>query len=248
MKRIFRIILATVFILTLSFISSCAALNEEYVTIGFDNSNNYSFDNSNNYSTTRNRWVDGIELGIKYSKKTSEKQNVNLYFGISRILKVDIKPEIYDASDFNQILKFSLYRYDLEYNDYNLDNGKLVYTFNNTLEYFFSDEFDFKNTLYTDEITVKDLTNNKNKRQILYQYELEPLEDEYIQIASIAKEDLYWPDDNGNQVKVVEKGDIIGPDVIGPDADNRYALFKKITSLKHEISYTINENEIKFGS
>ena len=185
-----------------------------------------------------NLWYNDIRIGLKSDKISREKQKINVYYGITYRVSNAAKSEGWDAADFNQKLKFSLYRQILNYGDFkNIDSKVEIYSYENTLEYFMSEDFYFKKSYYTDEITIDDLINDNNKRIVLYHFELKPIEDEYIKICGIAKKDYTFKRPNG--YIHIKKGELIGP-------NQDMSLLNEIKSYSKYLFYGINNNKINF--
>jgi len=219
MKRIFRIILATVFISMLSFIASCSNDN---ITIGFDNN-----------SGARYIWHNDVKLGLKTTKTGNETKEIDLYYGFSNIIINGINWDSWENSDFEQKIKFSLFRYDIKYGDFNNKIINEVYSFQNTLGYFLSEEFLFEKSHYIDTITKDDLIEDNNERMIIYIYKLTPVEDVYIQLACTAKNDYTYKNEE------IKTGDIVGP-------DSSHNLFTEFSSMECQLFYKLNNNKVSF--
>ncbi len=168
MKRIIKIISNFLMIFLIIITTSCISGD---IILGF-----------NEISGSANIWTYGVKLGVKCSKFAGERKQIDLYYGFSKYI-INNNWEKWDKSDFNQMIKFSLYRNNIKYSDLgNTDNEKEIYSFSNTLGYFLSDDFLFEKSYYTDVINKDDLIDDEKETMLIYTYKLTPIEDEFIQL------------------------------------------------------------------
>lgn len=219
MRKVLKLILS-VFLLSFTiFIASCISGD---IILGF-----------NEISGAANIWTYGVKLGLKCSKFAGERKQIDLYYGFSKQI-INNNWDNWDKSDFNQMIKFSLYRNNIKNRDLgNTDNEKEIYSFNNTLGYFLSDEFLFEKSYYTDVINKDELIDDENETMLIYTYKLTPVEDEFIQLAYTAKDDYSYASIE------VRAGDILGP-------VSTHDLFTEFSSTECHVFYNIKYDKISF--
>ena len=224
MRKVLKSILS-VFLLSFTiFIASCS---NENIILGFDNNSGVSY-----------IWYHDVKLGLKCKNNASKEQQIALFYGFSKRIINGINWEKWDKSDFNQMIKFSLYRNNIKYSDLgNTDNEKEIYSFNNTLGYFLSDDFLFEKSYYTDVINKDDLIDDEKETMLIYTYKLTPIEDEFIQLAYTAKNDYTYY--NGVNEEEIKAGDMVGP-------DSSHNLFTKFSSVERHLFYKIKDDDISF--
>ena len=231
-----RIIKLSFLLLIMCFIGLLSSCGDGYIEVGFEKDNS---------CLTKNRWIDEFKLGLKCRKSINETQNIDLYYGITRYITNEINIKDYQdydpfyKSDFNQTIRFSLYRYcristSIQVND---DNRILIYSYEDKLEYFLSEYFYFNEIFCTDTINKNDLIAVGNSGVISYKYELTPVNDEYIKLFLVAQSDYIY--NNGTEVIEVKKGDLVGPD----SPIFRKMFFSSYCSIKYELT----DNGIKLG-
>ena len=179
---------------------------------------------------------------VNLVKNSNTKQEIKIYYGVINVIINEIFYGRWEGADFNQTIKFSLYRNVVKYNDYlNYEKRTEIFTFNNTLKYFLSEEFLFDKMFYTDEITKEELIVDNEERQIVYQYELKPLEEEYIKLSTIATHDYTKYNQITNEYDDIKEGDIVGP-------YSTHSLFESLCSLKCSVFYTVTDEKIRFST
>ena len=187
-------------------------------------------------------WKAGFKLALKCSKKTNENQTIDVYYGNTYLVSNVIESnELTDwsNSDFNQKLKFSIYRYVLPNNTIiiNAEEREEIFNFEEELDYFINDKFNFGSFVFNDKIDRKILNKEYSSGKIYYKFEIIPIEDEYIKLYCVAHQNYVYK--NGEEVIPVNKGDLVGP-------DSPYSI-KSFESNSCGFKYKINDKGITFN-
>ena len=204
-QKIKRILLVLTICLVSVLLYSCKSNKKD------DSNSNTAYyesglDFSNNSSIPVDSRIDYPSTGMRVRKDSSTQQDVEVYYGFSSMYP-NIDNIIYDnetpttyrylyisnESDLNQQLKFTLYRrssYSDSYQPY--EKTTEVFTFTNSLDWFYNNESNFKfkkeTNKYLDNIKSDDLIFGSRNECILYYYfEIKPVEGDTINFVAYTK-------------------------------------------------------------
>lgn len=164
-------------------------------------------DFSNNSSIEINPKIEYPSTGVRVKTDSLTQQEVEVYYGFSsfhfpNIDNIVHEPEIpttydyvyiFNESDLNQQLKFTLYRrssYSDSYQTY--EKTTEVFTFTNSLDWFYNNESNFKfkeeTNKYLDNIKSDDLIfGTRNECVLNYYFEIKPVEGDTINLVAYIK-------------------------------------------------------------
>lgn len=155
---------------------SCNNSKKEFIEVGLDNQNN---------NMVQNHWY-SFYTGLKANTISKLIQEVEVFCWQSIIVaEHDNVLNHANLVDKEQNLEFKLYRAVYKYGNYREESKSIeIYSFTNTLEYFFSYEFNrHSEKIIIDTFSVEDLyTDYVDYAGIYYYFTITPVDDEPIKV------------------------------------------------------------------